>query len=129
MRILRNSIRTPDGTILTSTSVHDYVEHIDANGELYMIDGGNQYLRRSINKVPPVELSLTDDLPLMEIRGIPLWGTYGQNYDNFHRVAIKDMSNAHLEAIIDDGYEGPLVDYMGMELRYRHCNNIIVEDK
>jgi len=44
-KIVLNRIKTPDGTILTSYHRHNYVSHID-NGELYAVDGGNDYLRR-----------------------------------------------------------------------------------
>ena len=33
-------MRTPDGTILESKHRHDYVTHLDANGNEYMLDGG-----------------------------------------------------------------------------------------
>ena len=57
MKIILNSIRTPDGTILVSTHRHDYVSYKDANGALYVIDGGNDYLKRNISG-PYEELSL-----------------------------------------------------------------------
>lgn len=44
--ILRNSMLTPDGTHLISRHRHDYVTHEDKNGEHYMADGRNDYLRR-----------------------------------------------------------------------------------
>ena len=47
-RIILNRIKTPDGTILTSYSVHDYKTYIDKNGLEYMVDGGNEYLRRNV---------------------------------------------------------------------------------
>ena len=46
-KLLANVMRTPDGTVLQSNHVHDYVEHTDANGKLYMVDGGVQYIRRT----------------------------------------------------------------------------------
>ncbi len=35
---------TPDGTLLQSYHVHDYKTYKDSNGEIYMIDGGCEYL-------------------------------------------------------------------------------------
>jgi hypothetical protein len=46
-KILSNRMRTPDGTILESKHRHDYVTHLDANGNEYMLDGGLAYVRCS----------------------------------------------------------------------------------
>ena len=56
--IILNRIKTPDGTILTSYFTHDYQSYIDKNGETYIVDGGNEYLRRSVNIEPYEELSV-----------------------------------------------------------------------
>jgi hypothetical protein len=45
-KIVLNSIRTPDGTILKSEHEHDFVRYTDKNGLKYAIDGGNEMLRR-----------------------------------------------------------------------------------
>ena len=57
-RLVSNKLRTPDGTILQSFHRHDYVTHIDANGEKYMVDGGLSYPRRNTYKIPFEELSV-----------------------------------------------------------------------
>ena len=66
--IVLNRIKTPDETILISRHRHDYVTYTDANGETYMIDGGTDYLRRSVNSEPFEEQSLYADAPHNEIR-------------------------------------------------------------
>ncbi|WP_019531427.1 metallophosphoesterase [Dasania marina] len=57
-QIILNQIRTPDGTILTSKHRHDFNSHVDKNGETYIVDGGIEYLKRSINKEKFHEMSL-----------------------------------------------------------------------
>ena len=49
-KLIQNKWQTPDGTILISKHRHDYVEYTDKNGDYYMIDGGNDYVRKSVNK-------------------------------------------------------------------------------
>ncbi len=39
--ILQNGIRTPDGTILVSSVVHEFRAYKDKKGETYLVDGGN----------------------------------------------------------------------------------------
>ena len=78
MKILRNIIRTPDGTLLESKTVHDYITHKDENGELYINDGGKAYLRRSVNIEPYEDLTIYDTDEIEKIREHFLWGTYGK---------------------------------------------------
>ena len=66
--IILNRIRTPDGTILISHHRHDYVTYTDKNGLEYMVDGGTEYLRRSVPEIPYEELSVYDDEPFEVIR-------------------------------------------------------------
>jgi len=100
-KLIYNAIRTPDGTVLESRHVHDYRTHVDANGETYMVDGGLNYTRRIINKVPYEELSLYDDAPHEVQREVMTWGTYGiDGKQPIRYVKIKNMSTAHIENVL-----------------------------
>lgn len=120
-QIVVNRIRTPDGTILTSHHVHDYVTYVDANGEEYMVDGGTEYLRRSLCKEPHEELSIYSNDPHIEIRKHLEWGTYGINGDQpLTWVALEDMSSDHIRAVLENCMPAPWrVDIMLNELEYR----------
>ena len=49
-QLLVNAIQTPDGTVLKSRGVHDFVDHTDkVSGEYYFTDGGLVYTRQTIN--------------------------------------------------------------------------------
>jgi hypothetical protein len=103
MAILRNSIRTPDGTVLISTNRHDYVTHVDANGETYMVDGGLDYQRGSLNKEKPEYLHLTSDSPHELLRTEVTWGTRGPDgTQELTYVPIANMSSNHLQAVLDN---------------------------
>lgn len=105
MFIVRNAIETPDGTILESFSRNDYKTYIDANGEEYMVDGGDEYARRNINKVPAKELTVTEEDNFEVIREHLTWGTYGKNGDQPLRyIPLCEMEDDHIKAIFDDGY-------------------------
>lgn len=102
--IIRNAIITPDGTYLRSYHVHDYKEHLDeVSGETYIVDGGNEYLRRSINKVPPEDLTvyLSDSFELVRMAFV--WKSYGKNLEHLPNgiyIALCDMTDEHIEAIL-----------------------------
>lgn len=106
-RLLLNRIRTPDGKILESRDRHDYRTYLDANGLKYMVDGGNDYLRRNVHKEAPYEeISLYTDTPHEELRRELTWGTYGESkdYSEIDYVKIKNLSTRHINNILDDGY-------------------------
>ncbi len=103
--IIRNAIQTPDGTILESLHRHDYHTHLDENGQIYMVDGGDSYIRRSINSTPAKELTVTSYDDFSVVRQHLKWGTCGENGDEpYSRKALCDMTTAHIQAIFDDGY-------------------------
>jgi hypothetical protein len=106
LRILANRIMTPDGTILHSTHRWDCQTHTDTvTGEYYMIDGGNDYVRGSVNKIPAKSLLVTTRSPHEEIRNVFMWT---RRYDadmnllpEPERIPLKDITDSHLSALVD----------------------------
>jgi hypothetical protein len=130
--LIRNAIRTPDGTVLESQHRHDYREHTDANGVTYMVDGGLDYIRRSVHVGhPPEDLTVYLEDGHDKVREVLTWGTYGKNGDQpLKRVKLSEMSNAHIQACLDT-VPNMYPQYrtaMQNELEYRTENNILIED-
>lgn len=124
-QILRNAIMTPDGTYLRSYHRHDYKEHEDTiSGELYVVDGGNDYLRRSINEVPAEDLTVTLDDPFELQRCAFTWGSYGRMQDQpKHYIHLCDLTTDHIRNILrtQTQVEGTYVeDLLMKELAYRN---------
>jgi hypothetical protein len=120
--IILNQICTPDGTTLTSYSVHDYKTHLDSNGETYMVDGGCEYLRRNLNKEKAEELSVYSDASFEEIREAFYWGTRGINMDQpLKYKTLSELETPHIQAILDTQYHVPewRKDIFKKELDYR----------
>ena len=108
MRLIRNALQTPDGTIIESKHRHDYVTYTDANGKEYMVDGGLEYLRRTIHD-DQIDLSEYDDAPHERQREVLTWGTYGINGDQpLQYKTIAEMETGHLEAVIEMGGVCPI---------------------
>jgi len=133
-RLIVSRIQTPDGTILTSYHRHDYVIHLDKNGEEYMLDGGNDYQRRSVNKVPATDLSVYSDAPFEVIREVFCRGGRGKDGKQpLTWVPMSKMSNSWLEACIVYNEERGMGESFASqmyekELDYRKENNIVIED-
>tara|TARA_B110000858_G_scaffold195664_1_gene252579 strand:- start:127 stop:534 length:408 start_codon:yes stop_codon:yes gene_type:complete len=121
--LLHNSLKTPDGTILTSRAQHDYRSYEDANGKTYMIDGGTAYVRCSANG-DETHLSVWSNDEHELIREHAEWGTYGINGDQpLEYVKIKDMSTEHLEACVKTHQSpGRMSNVFVAELNYRKSN-------
>jgi len=123
-RIISNKIRTPDGTILQSFHRHDYKTYIDANGFEYMVDGGTDYLRRTlIEEYPYEELSVYSDAPFETIRQELHWGTRGK--DGKQPLTWKplcELSTKHINAILttQTHIESWLYGIFEQELEYRN---------
>ena len=100
-KLIKNSIKCPDGVILTSRHRHDYQAHLDKNGELYVNDGGIEYIRRSVNKESFIDLSLYTTDSFEKLRGGLEWATYGKNGDEpLQYKSISNMSTKHINAVL-----------------------------
>ena len=101
-QLIQNAIQTPDGTILNSVNRHDYSNYLDANKELYFVDGGLEYIRKSQNKIEAISLELYDNEKFDILRTKFIWGTYGKTgKDEFKWIKLSEMTNEHIQAIID----------------------------
>lgn len=128
-KLVYNAIRTPDGTVLVSRHVHDYVTHLDKNGLEYMVDGGNEYRRTNVHATAPHEdLSLYSDSPYEEIRKVICRGGRGKdNKQPLTWVPLCEMSNSWLEAVIIYNQErGGDNKWYETELSYRTENDIFI---
>jgi len=100
MNLIVNALRTPDGTVLESKSRHDYKTYTDANGKQYMVDGGLDYVRRSVHS-DQIDMCMYDDEPHEIQAKILTWGSYGINGDQPIRwIPIAEMDTAHIQAVL-----------------------------
>ena len=133
-KLILSRIQTPDGTILTSYHRHDYVTHIDANGEIYILDGGNDYQRTSVNIEPYKNLSIWSNAPYEIIRESFHRGGRGKNGDEpLKWVPLSQMSDEWIKNCIDyndeRGMSKSYANYLYCkELRYRQKMGIKIED-
>ena len=149
--ILVNQIRTPDGTVIRSTYRHDFVTYTDKNGLVYMIDGGNDYLRRTVHKTKlkwymkvliffvewddPIayeEMSVYSDDPFCDIREHVERGGRGVDGDQpLEWVRLKDINDEWLNNLItyelDTRPENKYLPIYMREFMYRRDHNITVE--
>lgn len=113
---------TPDGTLLQSYHRHDYKTYKDANGETYMIDGGCDYQRRSVNEEPAEYFTVTtDDTHAMQ-RKCFHWGTRGKDGKQpLTWKPLRELDTDHIEAILETQYHIPehLRELFKNELSYR----------
>jgi len=125
--MVRNALRTPDGTVLRSRHRHDYVTHTDTNGKEYMLDGGLSYVRYSANGDEEMLVVTLAD-PHEEIREACDWGTRGIKGDQpLSYIKLCDMSTAHIKAVINNvpSINPAILIAMERELGYR--NQVIQE--
>lgn len=131
-KVLVSRIRTPDGTVLESRYTHDFVQHTDANGELYFLDGGPDYKRTSVNTIPAEDVSVYTDSPFHEIRTHLKRGTFDKDGNRIWKP-LKDLSNKHLENILEynrklGGDNSTFSEMVRREIEYRRRHGITIED-
>ncbi len=123
-RLIYSAWKTPDGTILHSSHRHDYQEHFDeVSKEWYILDGGNEYIRCSINTVPAEDLTVYSDDLHEKIREVFVWKSYGKNGEIPEGVysKLKELTEEHIHAIIRTQTRLPeyIVEIFCNELEYR----------
>lgn len=119
--LVRNAMRTPDGTVLESYFRHDYKTYTDANGKQYMVDGGLDYARRTAWE-DQVDMCVWSDDDHVVVREALRWGTRGKNGDQpLKWVLLCDMDTDHIQACLDTQHQmrGYIRRAMQNELAYR----------
>jgi hypothetical protein len=127
--ILVNRIRLPSGKYLESRSQWNFVQ-----AEGFFVDGGNSYVRTNMLEQNSI-CTVYDTDPIEVIRDALRWGTFGKpETDMVVRVKLKDLSNAHLDAIMlyveqhPWAYREYLLDVFKREKEYRKENAIDIAD-
>lgn len=121
MNVIANIVVTPDGTILQSFHRHDYKIHSDKNGNMYMVDGGVDYFRRSNNGDEKC-YQVTDESDFNEIRECYMWGSYGKDGKGILKtLPLSQLETDHIKAIIKTQKHLPKwsVDIFKKELKFR----------
>ena len=123
-QLIYSAWKTPDGTILHSRHRHDYQEHFDAvSKEWYILDGGNDYIRCSVNQVPAEDLTLYSDDPHEKIREVFIWKSYGKNFSQPEGVytLLKDLTDDHIIAICETQTHLPgyILEMFKNEIQFR----------
>jgi len=126
MSLLRNSIVTPDGTILESKSTYDFVEYTDNNGQYYAVDGGLSYNRRVCDKVDYIETSLYESDNIRKLREELTWESY--NAEELKIVKIKDLTTNHIVDIIRSQYKSKYIKVLIRELEFRQQHNFVIRE-
>lgn len=100
-QILVSKLITPDGTVLHSKHRHDYVTHEDANGEWYMLDGGEAYVKTSVNTVRGTYLTITTEDEHSLIRDHFVWGSRGKDgTEPLVYLTLCNLQDDHISAIL-----------------------------
>lgn len=134
-QLLANMIRCPDGTILESRGRHDYKEHTQEDGRVYIVDGGLAYSRVGGTDKAFEDLSVYVGDPHELIRERFTWGRNtdkrGILLPEIVLMKLKDLSNGHLEnlcSFTSEGYPTFINQVFLDEWNYRIDEGIEVGD-
>lgn len=126
VKVVANRVMTPDGTILWSRYTHDYVQYHDkVSDEDYMLDGGTEYRRTFVNKVPAKNMTITSQDPWGVQREFRLRGTFDKAGCRVW-VPLSKLSNGHIKALVDMMCNTNSIYHQ--ELEYRKERNIDIAD-
>lgn len=134
--ILFSAIETPDGTLLETTSRHDFKSHTDnLTGKVYSVDGGNEYQKISGDLKDLTSYIVRSNDPISIIRSITGRAGNGADGEGEYRVCLlKDMSDEWLSSSIEyvkeaqsEGYD-IYADIYQRELDYRSANDLHMTD-
>lgn len=122
-QIVFKAMMTPDGTVLTSMSQHDYNSHIDDNGVEYSVDGGNDAYTWSSGDGKEVYLHLYSDDSIENLRYVVGRSGYGSTgRGKWSCALLYQMSTSWVTASIEFTDLEYLKDIYGRELQYRLDN-------
>lgn len=100
IHLVANRWECPDGVILHSKHRHDFVEHVDEQGNYSFADGGNGYYIRTSGNLIDRCVRSTDPFELQ--REFFLWSSYGKDGKQYKTyVPLNQLTDEHLAAIIE----------------------------
>ena len=137
-KVIASRIQTPDGTILWSRHTHDYVAYKDTKtGEVYMLDGGTDYMKTSVNQVPAKNVSIYNTAKWKTLRDFIIRNTMLLNENKKPTlktgfVKLSSMSDEHLvdlkEYLTERGIRKEMIEYIKKEQKYRKENGISIPE-
>lgn len=129
--IVSNRIKTPDGTILISRHVHDYVGHEDKiTKSHYAADGGKDYCKRVADaRFGYEELSVYSDENFELVRHVFEWGSRGADGKQpLQWVTLRNMTDEHIKNVLLTQHQiaSGIADLFQKELTYRMKKKIVI---
>lgn len=131
-QIILNSIKCPDGTVLTSHHRHDFQSHTQKDGREYFVDGGTCYQRIGYSDNEYENISVYSDDPHEKIREVFGWTQYLDAEKKYlktpRKLLLKNMEDGHIQALVSftsdpsKGYPPHLPIIFQNEIDFRATN-------